>query len=586
MMKYPKSYLEEITQRLKVSDVVGGTVKLTKRGKEFVGLSPFTNEKTPSFTVNDEKGFYHCFSSGEHGGIFDFLVKIEKMTFGDAVRKLAAKAGMPEYRFTKQNVEQEKQEKRSGKIFELFFSYCFKNLHREENKQHLEYLLNRSIKRETIEFFQLGFCDDSDRASEHFKKLGFSEKELIETGIFYLNEQKRTLVPRFKNRIIFPIKNLFNYYIGCGGRTVLSSVPAKYINSPETIFFKKGNNLYNFHNAKKESKHSDYLLMVEGYMDVVSLFNHGIKNVCATLGTAITDNQINLAWRNFKNLVICFDGDSSGIAAAYRAAEKLIKILKPNHNVFFMIMPNGMDPDDYVNKYGTDRFYQLLDNKKNLTEFIFDYNVGSLKDFSPASLSNLEKILIDLSDTVEDQIIKKYFKGYFKNQIFEKLIKKNKNKLNKFQISNSFDKERLNMSEIEIKEYSLCQLLIKFPEYSGKIIEQISEINFSLELTNQMKLKFVNFILDHPGLSSSQILELFQKEKIKNFDDFNKFSNKNISVAKIDLDTFVSLVEDYKRQLEDIAKRRKIEELENEFSSNMSEQAYNELISLKNSPNA
>jgi len=251
-----------------------------------------------------------------------------------------------------------------------------------------------------------------------------------------------------------------------------------------------------------------------------------------------------------------------------------------------MIMPNGMDPDDYVNKYGTDRFYQLLDNKKNLTEFIFDYNVGSLKDFSPASLSNLEKTLIDLSDTVEDQIIKKYFKGYFKNQIFEKLIKKNKNKLNKFQISNSFDKERLNMSEIEIKEYSLCQLLIKFPEYSGKIIEQISEINFSLELTNQIKLKFVNFILDHPGLSSSQILELFQKEKIKNFDDFNKFSNKNISVAKIDLDTFVNLVDDYKRQLEDIAKRRKIEELENEFSSNMSEQAYNELISLKNSPNA
>ena len=142
------------------------------------------------------------------------------------------------------------------------------------------------------------------------------------------------------------------------------------------------------------------------------------------------------------------------------------------------------------------------------------------------------------------------------------------------------------MSEIEIKEYSLCQLLIKFPEYSGKIIEQISEINFSLELTNQIKLKFVNFILDHPGLSSSQILELFQKEKIKNFDDFNKFSNKNISVAKIDLDTFVNLVDDYKRQLEDIAKRRKIEELENEFSSNMSEQAYNELISLKNSPNA
>jgi len=244
-----------------------------------------------------------------------------------------------------------------------------------------------------------------------------------------------------------------------------------------------------------------------------------------------------------------------------------------------------MDPDDYVNKYGTDRFYQLLDNKKNLTDFIFDYNVGTLKDFSPSSLSNLEKTLIDLADTVEDQIIKKYFKGYFKNQIFEKLIKKNKNKLNKFQISNSFDKERLNLSELEIKEYSLCQLLLKFPEYSGKMIEQISEINFSLELTNQIKLKFVNVLLDQPSLSSSQILELLQKENIKNFDDFNKFIGKNISVAKLDLDTFVNLVEDYKSQLDDIAKKRKIEQLENEFSSNMSEQAYNELISLKNSHN-
>jgi DNA primase len=250
-----------------------------------------------------------------------------------------------------------------------------------------------------------------------------------------------------------------------------------------------------------------------------------------------------------------------------------------------MIMPTGMDPDDYVNKYGTDRFYQLLDNKKNLTDFIFDYNVGTLKDFSPSSLSNLEKTLIDLADTAEDQIIKKYFKGYFKNQIFEKLIRKNKNKLNKFQISKSFDKERLNLSELEIKEYSLCQLLLKFPEYSGKMIEQISEINFSLELTNQIKLKFVNVLLDQPSLSSSQILELIQKENIKNFDDFNKFIDKNISVAKLDLDTFVNLVEDYKSQLDDIAKKRKIEQLENEFSSNMSEQAYNELISLKNSHN-
>ena len=257
-MKYPKSYLEEITQRLKVSDVVGSAVKLTKRGKEFVGLSPFTNEKTPSFTVNDEKGFYHCFSSGEVS-IFDFLTKIEKLTFGDAVRRLASKAGMSEYKFSKLDVETEKKVKRSEKIFQLFFNYCHKNIFTEENKNHLDYLLNRSLKKATIENFQLGFCDDGSRASNHFLKLGYHEKELIETGLFYLHEQKNILIPRFKNRIIFPIKNLFGEFIGCGGRTVLSSVPAKYINSPETIFFKKGNNLYNFNNAKSENKNTDYI---------------------------------------------------------------------------------------------------------------------------------------------------------------------------------------------------------------------------------------------------------------------------------------------------------------------------------------
>jgi len=406
-MKYPRSYLDEIGQRLKVSDVVGSVVKLSKRGKEFVGLSPFTNEKTPSFTVNDEKGFYHCFSSGEHGGIFDFLVKVEKLTFGDAVRRLAAKAGMQEYKFTKTSIEQEKKIKRSEKIFQLFFSYCHKNLFIETHKNHLNYLIERSLSKSTIDFFQIGFCDDSNKARDHFLKLGYSEKEIIETGLFYQNDQNKTLVSRFKNRIIFPIKNLFGEFIGCGGRTVLSSVPAKYINSPETIFFKKGNNLYNFNNAKNENKNTDHILIVEGYMDVVSLYNSGIKNVCASLGTAITDSQINLAWRNFKNIIICFDGDSSGLAAAYRAAEKLIKISKANYSVSFVMMPQGLDPDDYVNKFGKEGFYKIVEKRKDIIEFLFDYNVRTLKDFSPSSLASLEKNLMNLSNTIEDVIIQK-----------------------------------------------------------------------------------------------------------------------------------------------------------------------------------
>ena len=584
-MKYPKSYLEEITQRLKVSDVVGSIVKLTKRGKEFVGLSPFTNEKTPSFTVNDEKGFYHCFSSGEHGGIFDFLIKIEKLTFGDAVRRLASKAGMSEYKFSKLDVETEKKVKRSEKIFQLFFNYCHKNIFTEENKSHLDYLLNRSLKKATIENFQLGFCDDGNRASNHFLKLGYHEKELIETGLFYLHEQKNILIPRFKNRIIFPIKNLFGEFIGCGGRTVLSSVPAKYINSPETIFFKKGNNLYNFNNAKSENKNTDYLLIVEGYMDVVSLYNHDIKNVCASLGTAITDNQINLAWRNFKNIIICFDGDKSGAAAAYRAAEKLIKISKANHTVSFMIMPQGLDPDDYVGKFGKDGFNSLVKKKKDITEFIFEYTTKQLHDYSASSLADLEKRLMDIADTIEDVIIKKYYKGFFKNKIFENLIKKNKNNLNKFQISNKFDIDRLEMSELEVKEFSLCQLLIKFPKLLEKNIERISEIDLSLELTKKIRTTLLDISLNGDNCNYEKIKEILLSANIQNIGTFLKFVDANSFMTNVDADTFVSLIEDYELQLKKIQKDKKIEELEKSFSSNMSEHALDELISLKNSNN-
>ena len=586
MMKYPRSYLDEIGQRLKVSDVVGSVVKLSKRGKEFVGLSPFTNEKTPSFTVNDEKGFYHCFSSGEHGGIFDFLVKVEKLTFGDAVRRLAAKAGMQEYKFTKTSIEQEKKIKRSEKIFQLFFSYCHKNLFIETHKNHLNYLIERSLSKSTIDFFQIGFCDDSNKARDHFLKLGYSEKEIIETGLFYQNDQNKTLVSRFKNRIIFPIKNLFGEFIGCGGRTVLSSVPAKYINSPETIFFKKGNNLYNFNNAKNENKNTDHILIVEGYMDVVSLYNSGIKNVCASLGTAITDSQINLAWRNFKNIIICFDGDSSGLAAAYRAAEKLIKISKANHSVSFVMMPQGLDPDDYVNKFGKEGFYKIVEKRKDIIEFLFDYNVRTLKDFSPSSLASLEKNLMNLSNTIEDVIIQKYYRNFFKNKIFENLIKKKgKEKLNRYQIINSFDLARLDMSEVEIRELSFCHLLIKFPHLASKMIEKISSINLSLDLTVNIKSKIIDILIDQPDLTTSEIVKSLETKKINKIENFLKFIKNNNLIESLDLDAFIEIVDDFEYQLNKIQKSKKIEELEKLLSTNMNEQAFTELISLKNNNN-
>jgi len=241
-MKYPKEYLEEIKLRLKVSQVVAKSVKLKKRGKEFIGLSPFSNEKTPSFTVNDEKGFYHCFSSAEHGNIFDFLMKTKNYKFGEAVRALASDAGMPPYRFTKQDEEKENRRKIYNTILEKYVNFCHEELISKKYPEVLEYLNKRKVTMKEVFFFKIGYASIKNNFYEQLKK-EFDEKQISSSGIYYFDENKKKYVDRFRNRIIFPVKSLNGSVFAIGGRTLSKTAFAKYINSPETEFYKKGNNL-------------------------------------------------------------------------------------------------------------------------------------------------------------------------------------------------------------------------------------------------------------------------------------------------------------------------------------------------------
>ena len=206
-MKYPKSYIEEIKNRLKVSDVVRLKVNLKKRGKEFIGLSPFKNEKTPSFTVNDDKGFYHCFSTGEHGNIFDFLMKLDNQGFGEVVRSLAQRAGMQPYHFTKEDEKKEQESQKIQKLFDIFFSNCELDLQSKYKSSHLKYLTDRGLSNNTIQNFKIGFCDDSKKIQEKLYTNNFTSEELVKSGMFYKKDQSDELVSRFRNRIIFPILN-------------------------------------------------------------------------------------------------------------------------------------------------------------------------------------------------------------------------------------------------------------------------------------------------------------------------------------------------------------------------------------------
>jgi DNA primase len=581
-MKYPKSYIEEIRNRLKVSDVVRLKVNLKKRGKEFVGLSPFKNEKTPSFTVNDEKGFYHCFSTGEHGNIFDFAMKLENINFGEAVKLLAQRAGMQPYRFTKEDEKIEKETQRVQRLFHLFFDECKKKLNNDFKQTHLKYLLDRGLTNDTINFFNLGFCENSKLIQDQLLKDGFTSEELVNSGLFYKKDGTNELINRFKNRIIFPIQNYYNNFIGCGGRAVLDNALAKYINSPETNYFKKGFNLFNLNHARKESLNTNTLILVEGYMDVVSLYNKGIKNVAASLGTAITTAQINLAWKNFDKIIICFDGDQSGIDASYRAAERVLKVIQPGKDIYFAKIPKEQDPDDFVNQFGKDNFLSLLNQSKDLSEVIFNHYSRNTNHSKPSEIAFLEKKLFEIADQIEDSLSKKYIKNSFKNKIFETLIRKKKNQThNPDEIKKA--SLRLMLSKEEILELSFLNLVLNYPKFSESKIEDLSSLELNFKDNKVFLSELISSLLNENIKSREDI-----KKKLSiNFNNIinriETYGNNKEITLNLDEEAYQNIFDDYLNEFNLINKNKEIALIESELAKNPSEKMYDKYISLKNS---
>jgi DNA primase len=581
-MKYPKSYIEEIKNRLKVSDVVRLKVNLKKRGKEFIGLSPFKNEKTPSFTVNDDKGFYHCFSTGEHGNIFDFIMKLDNLGFGEAIKTLAQRAGMQPYHFTKEDEVREKESQKIQKLFEIFFSTCHIDLQSEYKNSHFKYLLDRGLSVDTINYFKIGFCEDSKKIKDKLFQNNFTANELIKSGMYYKKDGSDELVCRFRNRIIFPILNYFNQYIGCGGRSVLKKALAKYINSPETDFFKKGFNLYNLNNSKKESTDTDKLVLVEGYMDVVSLYNKGVKNVAATLGTAITTSQINLAWKNFDKIILCFDGDQSGLDASYRAAERVLKILKPGKDIYFAKIPNSQDPDDFINQFGQNGFYSLLNQSSDLSEIIFNYHAVNVDRSKASEIALLEKKLFQLADEMDDQISKKYIKNSFKNKIFVNLIK---NKKNTFSNQGELKQAslRLMLTKEEIIELSLLNLILNYPNLSENKIEDLSAIEFSFKDNKNFLSELISSLTNENIRSKDNLVKKLQINHEGILKKISMYANNKSVISSLNEESFNSFFEDYFAEINLCKKNKELLSLESELVKNPNEDMYNRYISLKNS---
>ncbi len=585
-MKYPKEYLQEIKTRLKISTVVSKTVSLKKRGKEYVGLSPFKTEKTPSFTVNDEKEFYHCFSTAEHGNIFDFVMKTQNFKFGESVKYLANLAGMRPYTFSKEDQIREEKWTKYKLIYAKYVEFYHKDLFKNPvAKNAKDYLKNRGLTIDEVKKFKIGYVSDEENFKEDIFK-EFSESEIKDTGLFYFDENKKKYIDRFRDRVIFPINNISGDPIALGGRILKDNkYLAKYINSPETPFFKKGSNLYNLDYTRKLSNNINNIYLVEGYMDVVGLSKNKVDNVVANLGTSLTTRQILTLNQFFQHIIVCFDGDDSGYKAALRAAENSIVELKPEKEISFLFLPDKHDPDSFVNEKGKD-FFEVFskNNSVPIHKFLFNHYSKDLDD-NPSSRAIFEKKLRLISSTIKDEFIKKYVLEYFLGKISELTPNTNlkfKNNYSKptksLKSTQNYYNETKSLKAIDIKEFSFLYLLLKRPDLIRDNINLIENVKL---FTSENKLLFEEIINQTNNFENYDFENLNVDMNL--IDRVYKYASiKHILVKNLkDDQKILEILSELIRDLKNYELELRIVDLESRFSKDLSEATFNELKELK-----
>lgn len=420
-MSVPKSFLDELRARVPVSDVIGKRIKLTRAGREYKGCCPFHHEKTPSFYVNDQKGFYHCFGCGVHGDVIRFLTDHDNMPFMDAVEQLANQAGM---QVPKPSIEEQKKFQRQMSLYDLMEAaskFYEAQLHRAENKKILEYLITRGISLDTIKSFRIGFSPEGDGLINHLKKLNYTTESIIEAGLFKVSERKQGEVyPFFRNRVMFPVTDLQGRVVAFGARVLPESYggPAgksapKYINSPETAIFHKGRNLYALSRARKAIGDGETVIVVEGYMDVIALAQAGFKAAVAPLGTALTESQIEEIWRvmpeGVRAPVLCFDGDTAGQRAAGRALERALPILKPDHSVRFAFLPPEHDPDSLIKDEGSAAMQRVMDGAIGMFDMLWQEETKGRDFTQPEAKAGLRAALVKKARSIPDQTVQEFY---------------------------------------------------------------------------------------------------------------------------------------------------------------------------------
>ncbi len=503
-MNFPPQFLDELRDKISLSDLIGRRVKLTRRGNEYTGLCPFHREKTPSFTINNEKGFYHCFGCGAHGDAIRYLMEIDKLPFPEAIEHLADMAGLPMPEQSSRQKYFEQQRKNLTEITETACRFFQAQLFGLAGEAAKKYLIKRGISGTVAKQFRLGYAPSGSSLAQHLQSKGFDMNTCQSLGLVVKNEHTGLWRDYFFNRVMFPILDKRRQVIAFGGRLLEKGEP-KYLNSPETNLFHKGEQLYALPNSIDTIRKKNEAVLVEGYMDVITLHSAGFTNAVAPLGTAFTENQIKILWQSCNEPLICFDGDGAGQKAAVRALYRALPILTSGKSLRFVSLPSAYDPDDVIRKKSPETFAELLKEARSFSDTLWDDLLSKHQTDTPEKMALLEKDIKETLEIIQDPVVRGYYQKDFKNRIW-KLNHTSKGKTKKTILPMHAPTPGLSDARM------VLAYLILYPQIAESLLDEIASIPLPDKILENILQQTTSLILEIPDISTKQILEKLDQD--------------------------------------------------------------------------
>ena len=550
-----QKFLDELRSRLSIADIIGQKVKLTKRGREYTGLCPFHHEKTPSFTINESKGFYHCFGCGAHGDIVRFVMESDGLPFIEAVKKLADKAGLQMPAFSKESQEQSQKRKSLYEIMDMAAAFFEKNLRMPIGAYGLRYFKEkRGLSDEIIRKFRLGYAPNNNGLKALLTSKGVSEQDMAELGLIAVPEDKsRPSHDFFRDRVMIPIMDKQGNIIAFGGRITDNSQP-KYLNSPETPIFNKRRILYNMTHAREAAYQNKRLIICEGYMDVIALDSFGFNYAVAPLGTALTEEQVLEAWKVCPNPILCFDGDGAGIKAAIRSIDRVLPILRAGYSVSYIFLKEKKDPDELLHTLGPAVFEQYLQRAKPLVDILW-HKCKMNKDAStPEQKALIEKEVYEEVGKIKDAQIRSYYAQEMKQRIYYTFgrgaqIKQQPTPSSNNSVQPNIISERMVGSKAKhtynlVKKPPLTDLdlrnivaaMLLYPELIGQYEERLSSFEIGRSAMAKILLDIIEIHQEEEHLDSDILLEKVKLNFIGEIGDLwelNMYRQQKLSMSEL-----------------------------------------------------